>query len=139
MTEKIAFKDVNSTILIKWRKYLNINRFGYLSDRVANFRCNFHINFSMKLSYWIALKKSINKEIIVLIGKLFSSENDKYKTDKLVFLRPPPPTLSWQQWDFCFMAIHKKWITKIGLGTPSKKKHVIFSDIFTIAFDPHPP
>ena len=25
------------------------------------------------------------------------------------------------------------------LGTPSKKKHVIFSDIVTIAFDPLPP
>ena len=25
------------------------------------------------------------------------------------------------------------------LGTNSKKKHVIFSDIVTIAFDPHPP
>ena len=26
-----------------------------------------------------------------------------------------------------------------ALGTNSKKKHVIFSDIVTIAFDPHPP
>ena len=46
MTEKIAFEDVNPTSKIK--KIFEFNWFGYLRDRVANFRCNFLIHFCME-------------------------------------------------------------------------------------------